>query len=314
MRITRSGSASAIARNPPLTRWWNEAASLPIESRAFMAPALPSSSKRARRSPVAPERLHDRIGRHQRTAMHGEELQDRGRLADREGQCPRDVADITDDPLGYSRICLVGSGEFTPAMVDIDREILATIGPSPRVVILPTASAGENPEEWATWGVGHFLRLGARSIALMVLERSHAEETENVRSIERADLLYISGGKPARLLAALEGSPLWGGFLHARREGAWLVGSSAGAMALGDWTLVHRPEDGDGTPTQWMPGLGMLQGMAVVPHFDAWDEAEWLTAQIAGLTLTVRGTSGSVHAAFDIACVGDVLQIEAVPP
>ena len=193
-----------------------------------------------------------------------------------------DHADMTEDPLAYSRIGLVGSGEFTPAMLDIDREILATIGPSPRVVILPTASAGENPEEWATWGVGHFLRLGARSIALMVLERSHAEEDENVRVVERADLLYISGGKPARLLAALEGSPLWSGFLKARREGAWLVGSSAGAMALGDWTLVHRPEDGDGTPTQWMPGLGMLQGMAVVPHFDAWNEAEVLTAQIAG--------------------------------
>ena len=71
-----------------------------------------------------------------------------------------------EDPLAYSRIGLVGSGEFTPAMADIDREVLATIGPSPRVVILPTASAGENPEEWATWGVGHFLRLGARSIEI----------------------------------------------------------------------------------------------------------------------------------------------------
>jgi cyanophycinase len=189
---------------------------------------------------------------------------------------------MTNQPLAYSRIGLVGSGEFTPAMADIDREILRTIGPSPQVVILPTASAGENPEEWATWGVGHFLSLGARSIALMVLERSHAEEAENVALIERADLLYISGGKPARLLAALQGSPLWEGFLLARRKGAWLVGSSAGAMALGDWTLVHRKEDGDGTPTQWMPGLGMLQGMAVVPHFDAWAEAEALTAEIAG--------------------------------
>jgi cyanophycinase len=167
-------------------------------------------------------------------------------------------------------------------MADIDREVLATIGPSPRVVILPTASAGENPEEWATWGVAHFLRLGARSIALMVLERSDAEEPDNVEQIERADLLYISGGKPARLLESLEGSPLWNGFLLARREGAWLMGCSAGAMALGDWTLVHRPEDGDGTPTEWQPGLGMLQGMAVVPHFDAWPEAEGLTSQIAG--------------------------------
>src|SRR3982074_5201 len=134
-----------------------------------------------------------------------------------------------EDPLAYSRIGLVGSGEFTPAMADIDRQILATIGPSPRGVILPTASAGENPEEWATWGVGHFLRLGARSIALMVLERSDAEEPDNVEQIERADLLYISGGKPARLLESLEGSPLWNGLLPARGGGAgWVGGSGRG--------------------------------------------------------------------------------------
>lgn len=115
----------------------------------------------------------------------------------------------------------------------------------------------------------------------MVLERAHAEDSDNVAVMEHADMLYISGGKPARLLDALEGSSLWRGFLLARRSGAWLVGSSAGAMVLGDWTLVHRPEDGDGTPTSWSPGLGMLQGIAVVPHFDAWPEAEALTAAIA---------------------------------
>ena len=67
-----------------------------------------------------------------------------------------------------------------------------------------------------------------------------------------------------RLLDALEGSPLWRGFLLARQAGAWLVGSSAGAMALGDWALVHRPEDGHGTPTLWMPGLGMLRKYGTV--------------------------------------------------
>jgi cyanophycinase len=181
-----------------------------------------------------------------------------------------------------ARIGLVGSGEFTPAMADIDREILASIGPDPTVVILPTAAAGENHEDWALRGVSHFWSLGARSVALMVLERAHAEDPDNVEVIRRADLLYISGGKTQRLLDALEGSPLWRGFLLAREAGAWLVGSSAGAMALGDWALVHRPEDGDGTPTQWMPGLGMLQGRAVVPHFDRWTQAEALTTQIVG--------------------------------
>src|SRR2546427_270295 len=137
------------------------------------------------------------------------------------------------DPLRHSRIGLVGSGEFTPAMADIDREVLASIGPTPNVVILPTAAAGEDPQDWALRGVEHFWRLGARSVGLMVLERAHAEDPGNVDVVERADLLYISGGKTARLLEALEGSPLWLGFLRARRNGAWLVGSSAGAMALG---------------------------------------------------------------------------------
>lgn len=191
------------------------------------------------------------------------------------------------DPLAFSRVALIGSGEFTPAMAEIDREILASIGRTPRVVILPTAAAGENPEEWAARGAAHFLRLGASSIGLMVLERADAEAEEYVRVMELADLLYISGGKPARLLAAIERSPLWEGFLLARSRGAWLVGSSAGAMALGDWTLVHRPEDGDGTPTLWTPGLGLLQGVAVVPHFDAWPEAEGLAAEIADACLVV---------------------------
>jgi cyanophycinase len=187
-----------------------------------------------------------------------------------------------EDPVRHSRIGLVGSGEFTPAMSDIDRQILARIGVAPNVVILPTAAAGEDPQDWALRGVEHFWRLGARSVGLMVLERAHAEDPENVKVIQTADLLYVSGGKTARLLEALEGSPLWRGFLLARQAGAWLVGSSAGAMALGDWSLVHRPEDGHGTPTLWMPGLGMLQGYAVVPHFDRWEESERLVDEIVG--------------------------------
>lgn len=186
-----------------------------------------------------------------------------------------------EETLQHSRIGLVGSGEFTDAMTAIDREILSTIGPRPNVVVLPTAAAGEDPQDWALRGVEHFFRLGARSVALMVLAREHAEDPDNVRVVEQADLLYISGGKTARLLEALEGSPLWRGFLLARAAGAWLLGSSAGAMALGDWALVHRPEDGHGTPTLWMPGLGMLQGYAVVPHFDRWEEARRLVEEIA---------------------------------
>jgi len=186
-----------------------------------------------------------------------------------------------EDALAHARIGLVGSGEFTPAMAEIDRAILQTLPPHPRVVILPTAAAGENPDEWAYRGVEHFTRLGARSVGLMVLNWSHAEDPENVAEVEAADLVYLSGGKPARLLAALEGSPLWRGVLLARQRGGWIVGASAGAMVLGDWTLVHAPGAGDGTPTVWTIGLGILQGIAVVPHYDRWVESRDLADEIA---------------------------------
>lgn len=203
-----------------------------------------------------------------------------------------------EDPLAHARIGLVGSGEFTPAMADIDREILATLPKHPRVVVLPTAAAGEDPEDWAYRGVEHFTRLGARTVALMVLNWSHAEDPENVAEVEGADLVYLSGGKPARLLAALEGSPLWRGVLVARRNGGWIVGASAGAMVLGDWTLVHAPGSGRGTPTVWTIGLGILQGMAVVPHYDLWAEAEALAAEIAD-SCTVFGIAEDTAVLLD---------------
>jgi cyanophycinase len=181
----------------------------------------------------------------------------------------------------HRRIGLVGSGEFTPAMADIDREILGQIGPSPRVVILPTAAGGEDPSDWAYRGVEHFARLGAQSVGLMVLERIHAEDPIHVAEVERADLVYFSGGKPARLLEAVEASPLFDGMLRARARGAWIVGASAGAMVLGDWTLVHTPQDPHGTPTVWTIGLGVLQGTAVVPHYDLWPQSASLAAEIA---------------------------------
>ena len=186
-----------------------------------------------------------------------------------------------DDVVAHARIGLVGSGEFTPAMADIDREILATLPPHPRVIVLPTAAGGEDPDDWAYRGVEHFSRLGARAVGLMVLDWSHAEDPTNVAEVSAADLVYLSGGKPARLLAALEGSPLWRGVLEARRRGGWIVGASAGAMVLGDWTLVHTKEDPHGTPTIWTIGLGMLPGVAVVPHYDMWLEGASLAAEIS---------------------------------
>ena len=76
-------------------------------------------------------------------------------------------------------IALVGSGEFTPAMVEVDRGLLAATGRHrARVVILPTASWPDGEAvflRWAAMGVEHFEGLGAEVEVVLVRERKDAE-------------------------------------------------------------------------------------------------------------------------------------------
>src|SRR5258708_25487082 len=76
-------------------------------------------------------------------------------------------------------LALVGSGEFTPAMEEIDRGLLQ--GRPQRAVFLPTAAAPEGEETlryWVELGEAHYRRLGVEAMPLMVRGRSDAESDE----------------------------------------------------------------------------------------------------------------------------------------
>jgi cyanophycinase len=179
------------------------------------------------------------------------------------------------------RLLLVGSGEFTPAMADIDREILASFGTTtPRVAIVPTAAGLEDtPKSWIEMGTAHFRALGAEPIPVMVLNRDDAHEPRWSGAIESADWIYFSGGHPGHLVESLVGTPFWSAVLARVRAGAVLAGSSAGAMMLGSTTILPLGFDARGMPTgiTFRPGLGLLPGVFVAPHFDAVPENVWLS-------------------------------------
>ena len=72
--------------------------------------------------------------------------------------------------------------------------------------------------------------------------------------------------------------------MEAVEEGAVLAGSSAGAMVLG--SLMRRPHNGG-----WIEALGIVPGVAVLPHHERSDPAETsrqLQSQVPG-DLTVLG-------------------------
>jgi cyanophycinase-like exopeptidase len=146
-------------------------------------------------------------------------------------------------------IALVGSGEFTPALESLDRELLAATGRSrPRVVILPTASAPDGEAtflRWAEQGRVHFAALGAEVEAVLVRDRAAAQDPGAAQAIGEADLIYLSGG-------------------------AVLAGCSAGAMVLADRRMGLRRRLL--LPPSWQPAFGLVPRVAVAPHYDAWPE------------------------------------------
>ena len=173
-------------------------------------------------------------------------------------------------------ILLVGSGEFTAAMDAIDRELLAASGRvRPRVAILPTASWPDGEQTFLGWierGRAHFSALGAEVEGVEIRTREDAFDEACAQAIGEADLVYLSGGKPDHLLDALDGTPAGAALRAVHDRGGILAGCSAGAMVL----AARQPRLGGRRffrfPTGWRDALGLVEGAAVLPHYDAFPE------------------------------------------
>jgi cyanophycinase len=157
-------------------------------------------------------------------------------------------------------IVLVGGNEFRPNCNVMDEQLLR-LAPRipPRILIIPTAAAHERPELAVQNGVHHFSALGGSAKGLMALNRADWEYSADIRALDDADVIYLTGGDPSYLFRTTNGTSLVTAVLARCDAGTVLAGSSAGAMVLGEWMR----ERGGG----WVRGLGMLPGIAVIPHY-----------------------------------------------
>jgi cyanophycinase len=174
-------------------------------------------------------------------------------------------------------IALVGSGEFTPAMDEVDRGLLAATGRErPIVAIVPTASwpDGETVfQRWADQGEAHFAALGADPVPVLIHDRAGAGDPVAAAAIASADLIYFSGGKPGHLLDALKDTAAGSSLREAHDRGAVVAGCSAGAMVLGGFQLRFGGRNFLQLPVTWQEGLAVVPGIVVMPHYDAMPEA-----------------------------------------
>ena len=165
-------------------------------------------------------------------------------------------------------LALVGGGEWQEGC-DFDADLLAASG-TEHVLVLPTAAAYEHPERLVVRAGEWFAPLGGQVEGLMVLSRADAENDGAADIMRRARLIYLAGSSPMHIRSVLKKSAVWDALVAAWGDGAVVVGSSGAAMALTDPMVDAR---GGGLTI----GLGLIDGVAVVPHFG--DAAEDGTGQ-----------------------------------
>jgi cyanophycinase len=190
-------------------------------------------------------------------------------------------------------IALVGSGEYLEVCRPVDEHLLSLLDTgerAPRVACLPTAAAKDGEHIWRGWqerGVAHFTSLGAEAVAVDVIDRRTADDEGMVRDIAGADLVYLSGGKPALLHELLEGTAAWAAILGVLDRGGVLAGCSAGAMVQGSHIAGLRGGAGS-------PGFGLLPDAVVLPHFDEFPSlAGDVVRRLVGRGRNVVGIDGA---------------------
>ena len=180
----------------------------------------------------------------------------------------------------WGPLALVGGDELKPGNEPQDEVLARAAGDGPAFV-LATAAGRQRPELAIANAVRWFAGLGLAVEELPATRRSDTKDSANAARARLGRFFYLVGGDPGLVPKTLAGTPLWEAIAEAWRSGAALAGSSAGAMALGEWTLVRERMPGDDR-RRYLPALGLVPRVAVLPHFETFGHRWVESAERAG--------------------------------
>jgi cyanophycinase-like exopeptidase len=174
---------------------------------------------------------------------------------------------------------LSGGAEFTPEHQPLDKRLLRLCHTNtPRIVII-TATIGDYQTPAIRAAKRIFGQLGAEVEFAAVGDVSQAlyDQRPLADVLDDARAVYFSDGNPLALITALKQGDALKRLSQAFASGVVLAACGASATAL-----CEQFWDGDG----WEAGLGILHGIAVLPHH------EWIAKRFSAERLR-RGLSES---------------------
>lgn len=161
-------------------------------------------------------------------------------------------------------LILVGGNEFTEAC-SVEESIAER---HERVLVMPTASAFEDPKKLVAKGRDRFGRLGVEVDVLDVFARADGNADHVFDQIAGAEVIYITSGSPQHLRSVLKDSELMRRILAAFLDGTTLVLAGEALPVM----CEHMADQRGGGFTL---GIEFITGCAVVPYFHDTSPEMW---------------------------------------
>ena len=174
-----------------------------------------------------------------------------------------------------SRLVVMGSGETTPTMVRVHREVFAACPAGPAVMLDTPFAFQMNRAELVTRTRSYFAQSVGREVEVAAWSgrEDAAQAGKSLALLDRAAWAFAGPGSPTYALRQWRGTPVPAALSGVVRRGGTLVLGSAAALTLGSHAVPVYEIYKVGADPEWVPGLdllGELTGVAaaVVPHYD----------------------------------------------
>jgi peptidase E len=177
-------------------------------------------------------------------------------------------------------IVLMGSGELTATMVEVHKEVLASLADQPRPVFLDTPAGFQlNVDQLSHKAVDYFQDHVQQSMSIASFksnETTAAYEAEQAfRTLREGNYILIGPGSPTYAVRQWQQTPVPKIFTDRVESGGCLVAASAAALTVGRFSLPVYEIYKVGEALHWVEGLNILGAfgfdLVVIPH---WNNAE----------------------------------------
>ncbi len=170
---------------------------------------------------------------------------------------------------GKGRLIVIGGHESWEEEAPILSAVAQAAGTEGGALVLVTVATYQ-PEKVAADYREVFGKFGIGQVNILdIRDRTQAFRPDHLALLERARVVFFSGGDQLRISSQLGGTPILVRIHEIFEEGGTIVGTSAGAAAMPETMMIYgRSEQSLSLNDLYMaPGLGFISRVVIDSHF-----------------------------------------------